>query len=297
MVEKFKRYFKKLEDFSRDELIRSAAKLVVAENGNIAKLIAHLAEMSTRKTALELGYKSLYDYGIRCLNLSEGAVTARIHVANVSRRFPQLLAALAESRVSLTVAALLAPHLTEENVDGLISDCAGKTRRETEEYIVAFRLKPVFEPSIRKRPEPPKKGTQVEPLSSSPSPRPTPPVEKSKSSPTILQPAQPAIFNLRFSANGDFRDKFERLAEVLGVDNAQAHMADILEKAIDIALEKKDPKKKLERRRKRQKAGARAISFKRDGGKRRASRVSLHCLRGFRARARKGALPMRLFWT
>ena len=253
MIGKFKSYFKKLEELSRDELIRSAGKLVVAENENIAKLIAHLAEMSARKTALELGYKSLYDYCIHALNLSEGAVPARIHVANVSRRFPELLAALAESRVSLTVAALLAPHLTEDNVDEVISDCASKTRRETEEYVVAFRPKPVFEPSIRKQPEPPTPGTQVEPPPSSP---PTPPVEKPKSSPTILQPAQPAIFNFRFSANRDFRDKFERLAEVLGVDNAQAHMADILEKAIDMALDKKDPKKKLERRRKRQKGGA-----------------------------------------
>ncbi|TDI35829.1 MAG: hypothetical protein E2P02_27130 [Acidobacteria bacterium] len=257
MIEQFKSYFKKLEGLSRDELVHSAGKLVVAENGNIARLIAHLAEMSARKTALELGYKSLYDYCIRALNLSEGAVPARIHVANVSRRFPQLLVALAESRVSLTVAALLAPHLTEDNVDDVISNCAGKTRKETEEYVVAFRPKTVFEPSIRKRPEPTKKVTRLE-LSSSPpsSSPPTSPVEKTKNSPTILQPAQPSVFNFRFSADRDFRDKFERLAEVLGVDNAQAHMADILEKAIDIALDKKDPKKKLERRRKRQKAGA-----------------------------------------
>lgn len=47
-------------------------------------------------------------------------------VANVSRRFPQLLVALAESHVSLTVAALLVPHLTEENVEKLLSDCAGQ---------------------------------------------------------------------------------------------------------------------------------------------------------------------------
>ena len=91
-------YFKKLEELSRDELVHSAAKLVVAENGNIATLIAHLAEMSARKTALELGYKSLYDYCICALHLSEGAVPARIHVANVSRRFPQLLVALDRQR-------------------------------------------------------------------------------------------------------------------------------------------------------------------------------------------------------
>ena len=85
--------------------------------------------MSSRKTALELGYKSLYEYCITGFNLSEGAVPARIHVANVSRRFPQLLIALAESRISLTVSVLLAPHLTEDNVDKLLSDCAGMKRR------------------------------------------------------------------------------------------------------------------------------------------------------------------------
>ena len=59
-----------------------------------------------------------------------------------------------------------------------------------------------------------------------------------------------------FFADRNFKDKFERLAEVVGVQNAQKHMAEALEKAIDIALEKKDPKKRLERRRKRQRGSA-----------------------------------------
>jgi len=223
------------------------------ENTSIAKLIAHLAEMSARKTALKLGYKSLYHYCINGLNLSEGAVPARIHVANVSRRFPQLLVALAESRISLTVAALLAPHLTEENVDDALSDCAGKTRREVEEYVVLFRPKPVFEPSIRKRPA---HLAPAGPGRSTPSPSPSTPqpptVQTTRHSPNILQAARAEIYNFRFSGGREFKDKFERLAEVLGVGNAQKNMAEIIEKALDIALEKKDPKKKLERRIKRQ---------------------------------------------
>jgi hypothetical protein len=70
----------------------------------------------------------------------------------------------------------------------------------------------------------------------------------------MLQPARPTVFNFRFSADRSFKEKFERLAEVMGVENAQRHMAEILEQALDIALEKKDPKKKLERRKVRQKA-------------------------------------------
>ena len=226
---------------------------MVSENTAIAKLIAHLAEMASRKTALKLGYKSLFDYCISSLNLSEGAVPARIHVANVSRRFPQLLVALAESSISLTVAALLAPHLTEDNVNDLLSDCAGMTRRQTEEYLVVLKSKPVFEPSIRKRPSSGELTAAVPEPSPRDKPAPSPPiVETPKSSPTILQPAREEVFNFRFSADKGFKDKLERLAEVTGVENAQKHMAEVLEAALDIALEKKDPKKKLERRRKRQ---------------------------------------------
>ena len=199
MIEQFKSYFAKLERLSSTELDRSAEKLVVAENGNIAKLIAHIAEMSARKVALELGYKNLFDYCIRRLNLSEGAVPARIHVANVSRRFPQLLVALAENRISLTVASLLAAHVSEDTVDKLICDCAGMTRKETEEYLVTLRPKPVFEPSIRKRPSgrqpaaPPQQPKNHKLTPKAPEPR----LEQTpqKSSPTILQPARADEFN------------------------------------------------------------------------------------------------------
>ena len=251
MLEQFKNYFATLERLSNAELDRSAEKLVVAENGSIAKLIAHIAEMSARKTALKLGYKSIYEYCVARLNLSEGAVPSRIHVANVARRFPQLLVALAERRISLTVAGLLAPHVSENNVDKLISDCAGKTCKATQEYLVAIKPKPVYQPSIRRRPSAPQPAAPPD----KPSPQaPQPPLDATppKRSPTILEPAKPDQFNFRFSADRDFKDKFERLAEVLGVENAQKHMADIFEKAIDIALEKKDPKKKLERRKKRE---------------------------------------------
>ncbi len=106
MLERFKSYFGKLERLSDGELDRSAETLVCAEKQNVAQLIAHIAEMSRRKVALELGYKSTFHYCVERLHLSEGSVASRIHVANVSIRFPQLLVALAENRISLTVAGL-----------------------------------------------------------------------------------------------------------------------------------------------------------------------------------------------
>ena len=163
MVKRIKAYFETLESLSTEALDHSAVKLVRAEKRNVALLIAHIAEMSRRKAELECGYKNLFDYCVRRLHLSEGSVALRIQVANVSRRFPQLLVTLAENRFSLTVAGHLAPHLREDNVDKLLSDCAGMTKRAVDEYLVELRPKPVFNPSIRKRPSPTEKRQETRP--------------------------------------------------------------------------------------------------------------------------------------
>ena len=251
MIEKVRTYFERLESLTTEELDQSIEKLVRSEKRNMALAIAQIAEMSRRKGHLERGYKNLFDYCTRRLNLSEGSVARRIQVANVSRRFPQLLVALAENRMSLTVAGLLAPALTESNVEKLLADCAGMTKREVEEYLVALRPKPVFEPSIRKTPSPPASTSPLAMLLTPPhptrpeaaTPRPAPRV-----SPSILEPARPEVFNFRFAADRKFKEKFERLAEVLGVENPLQHMAEILEQALDIALDKKDLKRKRARR-------------------------------------------------
>lgn len=259
VVERFKAYFERLQRLSSEDLDRSAEKLVRREKRNVALLIAHLAEISRRKVELERGYRNLFDYCVRRLNLSEGSVALRLQVANVSRRFPQILVALAENRVSLTVAGLLAPHLSEENVEKLLSDCAGMTKRVVEEYLVAIRPKPVFTPSIRKQPAPPEKGEMVrsqpqpaaipsfEPTPAAPEVE-KPPREPERSTAPLLAPARPDQFNFRFAADRRFKEKFERLAEVLGVENPRVHMAEVLGRALDAALDQKDPKRRRERR-------------------------------------------------
>jgi hypothetical protein len=69
-----------------------------------------------------------------------------------------------------------------------------------------------------------------------------------RSSPNLLEPARPDTFNFRFAADGNFKAKFDRLAEVLGVENPLKNMAEVFERAVDISLDKKDPKRKRERR-------------------------------------------------
>jgi hypothetical protein len=158
--------------------------------------------------------------------------------------------ALAENRISLTVAGHLAPHLNEDNVDKILTDCDGMTKRAVEEYLVELRPKPVFKPSIRKRPSPSKESEKATAEQQQEAPRneetssPPPPSPSSN----VLEPARTDVFNFRFSADRDFTKKFERLAEVLGIENPLKNMAEVFERAVDLSLEKKDPKKKLERR-------------------------------------------------
>ncbi|MCB9891512.1 MAG: HNH endonuclease [Planctomycetes bacterium] len=80
---------------------------------------------------------------------------------------------------------------------------------------------------------------------------PSPPVPSFHRPVRRIEPVKPDVFNFRFAASGVFRDKLERLAEVVGVVDVEGKLAELLDMAIEHALDAKDPQRKLERRRKR----------------------------------------------
>ena len=240
---------------------RTARELAVREKHYGARLIAHIAEIGERKYHLELRYRSLFEYCVDRLNLSEGSVYRRTQVASVCRRFPQILEALSRGRLHLTGASLIAPHLTEHNVEDLIGAACGKTRREIEAYLTTVAPKEPFAPSIRRQPSsapgPLAENAAVQaPPGVTPTARPAPPPVAppggGRRSRDRVEPATEDRFNFRFSAGKAFTEKVRRLAEVLGIESPQNHLEEIFEAAVEIALEKKDPKRKAERRRKRE---------------------------------------------
>src|SRR5437667_3526285 len=66
------------------------------------------------------------------LHLSEDGAYKRIHAARAARKFPALFSAVAERRLHLTGAGLLAPHLTAENAEELLAAAAYRTKAEIE---------------------------------------------------------------------------------------------------------------------------------------------------------------------
>ncbi len=139
--------------------------------------------------------------------------------------------------------------MSEENVDGLLEQAEGKTKEEVKEIVAALRPKPAAEPMIRRKPaarslesrERPSDGAAQPAPSERPfsrgeieSPKPVGSVEVA--SPGIYNFRFSAgIYNFRFSAGKEFRGKFERLAEVLGIEGAVRRMPEILEKVLDPA--------------------------------------------------------------
>ena len=281
MRENIEEYARTLEGLSLEELSRGAEKLVSLQRRNDAALIAHLVEISRRKGHLELGFSSLFEYCQECLRLGDGgAVWRRTQVAGVARRFPRLLEDLDRGRVNLSVLAILAAHLSEENIDELLEEVEGKTTREVKEIVAGISPKPEVKSGVRRKPVRRRgdESREVEGESVATSPPPeeeeeeeekaeedardaterTPETEQQLRG--TVEVARPEVYNFRFSAGTEFREKLERLGEVLGIADAAGNMPEVLEQAIDLALEKKDPKRKLERRRKREAAARRRAS-------------------------------------
>ncbi len=261
---------------SKDDLVLEVQRLVELEKTHAAQVIAHLAEIRRRKLYVDLGYPTLYAYCREELPLDEGGIPVRVQVAGVCLRFPRILELLASNRMSMSVAALVSPVLTPGNAAEVLAACEGLTCRAVKEYLVALKPRPVVSSGIRRAPgnapaqsnDP--SGPEVDPLFDSPidgQPQSNDPgndAEPDRSEPSEaethparrkrrgrVEPATPDVFNARFPMTGQLKAKLARLAEIQNVWNFEANLAELVEQAVDIALEKKDPRQRLERRRKR----------------------------------------------
>jgi hypothetical protein len=133
-------------------LVAEVTRLARCEREATARLIAHLAELDARQLYLPAGFSSLFVYCTEVLHLSEHGTYNRIEAARVTRKFPVLLGKLADGALNLTTVRLLAPHLTGENVDELLAEAAGRSKRQVEELVVRRFPRPEAQPSVRKLP-------------------------------------------------------------------------------------------------------------------------------------------------
>jgi len=139
---------------TNDELVGRVRLLATREREATVELVAHLAELDTRKLHLAQGYGSLFSYCTEVLRLAEHAAYNRIEAARASRKFPGILDRLAHGSLNLSTVRLLAPHLTLENHESVLDEAARKSKREVEALVAHLAPRPDVPASVRKLPPP-----------------------------------------------------------------------------------------------------------------------------------------------
>ena len=124
-----------LSHVADEVLLRGLLSAIARERTATAEVLAHIAEVDARRLYVPAGYPSMYLYCVQELHLSEDAAFKRITAARMARRFPVILDALAAGRLHLTAVSLLAPHLTEDTAQDLLSAAEHKSKAEIEHLL------------------------------------------------------------------------------------------------------------------------------------------------------------------
>jgi len=115
-----------LKDRSDQELLDGIWAAIRRESENVAIVIAHLAEIDSRKLFLEDGCGSLKDYCMEVLHLSEDQAYTRIAVAKVAQKFPVVLEMLEDGLIHLTAVQRLGPSLTSDTHVAILEEATYK---------------------------------------------------------------------------------------------------------------------------------------------------------------------------
>ena len=121
--------------FSRMHLSPEVARrtldtIDLEEKSKIAEGIALIAVIDERRDYLAAGYSCMRNYCVGRLHMSEDKALRRIQVARVALRNPEVFEYLADGRLSVTTASVMAPHLEPETTAGLLAAAAFQTKRE-----------------------------------------------------------------------------------------------------------------------------------------------------------------------
>jgi hypothetical protein len=227
-----------------DDLAATLKRLAGAEREATVALIVHLAEFDQRQLYRGAGFRSLFQYCVVVLRLSEDAASNRIAAARMTRRFPEVVDLLVGGSLSPTTVRLIAQHATPENGAALIEAATGKTKREVEELLA--RLFPEDDVRTSIRPlgpalsSSPVTGTAVSTSSGSAvrvDPQGPPLSADALPSVPIAAPPQPPPpdrFEIRFTAKADTVAKLRMVQDLLSHAVPDGDVAEVVDRALTV---------------------------------------------------------------
>ena len=228
------------------EVLKGCIAAHARERQLTAEVLAYLAEIDRRRLYLSEGYSSLFVWCVEVLGLSEQSAFKRIRVARASQAIPGLCPAIADGRLNLSTATLLAPHLTTGNAEELIAAVVRK-RREDVEKLLAERFPQPDVPTL------------IMPIAAAaPAPNRTAPAvqsDETKLSPGRVEPAALAAAPIRIAAlspkrylwqltaTQEMQDDLQRARELLGHAIPNGDVAQVLARALRLLVCREEGRK------------------------------------------------------
>jgi hypothetical protein len=233
------------------ELLSRLEALAEGERTVTAELVAHLAELESRKVHLSEGYGSLFDYCTIGLRLSEHVAYNCIQAARAARRFPLVLDRLAAGSVNLTTMRVLGPYLSADNHVEVLDEAAGRSKREAEAIVARVAPMPDVPSFLRKLPtasvpvaaaaspaSAPGPADAVSPTPPFPSGGPTRPAARA-----IVFALAPERFRVQFTVGKDTHEKLRFAQDMLRREIPDGDPGTIFDRALTLLLEEVARKK------------------------------------------------------
>jgi hypothetical protein len=236
-----------LTDLADETLLSNLSALVSAERQNTAVLLAHLAEVEARKLYRPAGYSTMHEYCVGALHLSDDSAYKRLRTARAARRFPQIFEAIADGRLHLSGVAVLAPHLTDENVDGLVEEATHRRKMDIEAIVARLAPRPDVPDQVRALAPAPQAIAGDQRFELAPGPNP----EQPGGPFTLVKPLAPERFALQTTIGQATREKLERAKALMSHRNPSGDLDVVLDAALDALIERLEKQKFAKTRRPR----------------------------------------------
>src|SRR5581483_8333696 len=219
----------KLGDLSDAQLLESLNSLCGQGRAVLARLLAQLVEVEERRLHLEAACPSMFQFCVRRLRMSEDEACRRIHAARLAQRFPDLLVRIERGDLTLSTIALLHDALTETTYEELVEAAAGKTKAEVQALLAKRWPAPDVPATITTIPtQPPIPALGVQAVAA-PAAAPAGPQ---------LTPLSATRHKVQFTASDELRKKLERAQDLMRHANAEGDLAVVVERAVDLLLDR-----------------------------------------------------------
>ena len=203
-------------NLSNEDLLIATTNAIADERNKTAELIRLFQEIADRRLYLDYGYPTMFEMVTKHFGYCAGSAHRRIQTARLIESLPEFENKIENGELSLTAASQLQSFFHREASDysrderiELVQTCLKKSTREVEAEL------------CRRNPERERRET--------------------------IRPISESRLRVSFSISAELNDKIDHLKALLSHTEANISTETLLERLVELGLDRHDPKRKAER--------------------------------------------------